>query len=669
MVQSKLKPDIQYKDNANIDPNDANMECDHYYEIVFDKISPKKHQVVFGNMHYAENRKVVYYCMYILVEFEVKQQIGVIEFMFDKLPKYLDDEGDFDENNLPKPLLYNFVDAKFFEDLYGIPRELEGFDDIQIHEKIDESTLDIEPVDDVFSVSSENPSTKKLAEKDDLFENKKPLYNDTLFEETKQDAFEIKTKYKRAQHHNWVQKFMKNTDYDIIDNEGGGDCLFAVIRDAYIQMGKHTTVSKLRELLSLQVTKDIFDTFYNVFLELENNLDETKKQVEHNRNNIKEYKKRYKTANIDEKKTLLKYIEQHEAHLKELVKTRADEEQFLQYNFGHMKHVNTLDKYREYIKTSAYWADEWAISELEYKLNMKMIILSEESYNDDALDSVLKCGEFHKKLHEKGTFQPQLYIITCYTGNHYKLITYKRKKFFQYTEIPYDLRSLIINKCLERNSGAYSYIEDFKTMKKTLGVSNSEDENQEDIHGYLDHLYDDSIVFMFHEKSEKKAKPGKGSNEKIPQSELKKFENLHKMDNWRRKLDDSFVCEFTLDNRKWASVIHYYNASKYKKTYPDYYHKFSLDSESDLSKEPKLAKEKGSMKKQDKHVSIDPDFYDMRHKEEKMKALHAKFSQNSELNKILVSTEPAKLLFFRRGREPLVATSLMEVRKNLIKSK
>ena len=94
-----------------------------------------------------------------------------------------------------------------------------------------------------------------------------------------------------------------------------------------------------------------------------------------------------------------------------------------------------------------------------------------------------------------------------------------------------------------------------------------------------------------------------------------------------------------------------------------------MDSESDLSKDPKLAKEKGSMKKQDKHVSIDPDFYDTRHKEEKTKALQAKFSQNGELNKILMSTDPAKLLFFRRGREPLVATSLMEVRKNMMKSK
>ena len=665
MVQSKLKPSIKYKDNANIDKEDSNMECDHYYEIIFDKISEKKHHVVFGNMHYAENRDIVYYCMYILVDFEVKQQIGLIEFLHDKLPNYLDDEGDFDEENLPKPLLYDFVNSKFFEELYGIPKELEGFEEIQIHEPVDESLLEIEPVDDVFSVTVENP-IKKNNDKDDLFESKKPLYNDTLFEETKQDAFEIKTKYKRAHHHNWIQKFMKNMGYDIIDNEGGADCLFAVIRDAFIQMGKHTTVAKLRELLSLQVTNEIFTEFYNVYLELENNLDETKRQITHYKNNIKEYKKRYKTAIMEEKKTLLKYIQEHEDHLKKIIKTRVEEEQFLQYNFGHMKHINTLEKYKEYIKTSAFWADEWAISELEYKLNMKIIITSEEAYGDDALDSVLKCGNLHKKIVDKGSFQPQTYIITCFTRNHYKLISYKRKKFFQFTEIPYDLRSLIINKCLEKNSGAYSYIEDFKSMKKTLGVSMIEDENQEDIHAYLDNIYDDSIVFMFHEKSEKKAKPGKGSNEKITQSVVKNYENLHKIDNWRRKLDDSYICEFTLDNHKWASVLHYYNASKYKKTQPNYYHKFSLDSNSDLSKDPKLAKEKGSMKKQDKGISIDPDFYGNRHKEEKMNALLAKFTQNGELKNTLVLTNPAKLLLFRRGREPLVATTLMEVRKQII---
>ena len=39
-------------------------------------------------------------------------------------------------------------------------------------------------------------------------------------------------------------------------------------------------------------------------------------------------------------------------------------------------------------------------------------------------------------------------------------------------------------------------------------------------------LYENDVDFMFHEKSEKKAKPGKGSNETIPLSKEKKFQKL-----------------------------------------------------------------------------------------------------------------------------------------------
>ena len=45
-----------------------------------------------------------------------------------------------------------------------------------------------------------------------------------------------------------------------------------------------------------------------------------------------------------------------------------------------MEDIDTLDKFRQFIQTSKYWANEWAISTLEVILNMKMIILSKESY-------------------------------------------------------------------------------------------------------------------------------------------------------------------------------------------------------------------------------------------------------------------------------------------------
>ena len=91
---------------------------------------------------------------------------------------------------------------------------------------------------------------------------------------------------------------------------------------------------------------------------------------------------------------------------------------------------------------------------------------------------------------------------------------------------------------------------------------------------------------------------------------MAKFKDLLKYNNWRKKLDDDFIGNpLDIDNKKWASVQHYYQAAKYKKTHPDYYFQFSLDSDSDISKDVKKAKESGSVKGQSKKVSIDPDFY------------------------------------------------------------
>ena len=45
-----------------------------------------------------------------------------------------------------------------------------------------------------------------------------------------------------------------------------------------------------------------------------------------------------------------------------------------------MKDITNLEKFREFMLTSSYWADTWAISTLERLLNVKVILLSEESY-------------------------------------------------------------------------------------------------------------------------------------------------------------------------------------------------------------------------------------------------------------------------------------------------
>lgn len=79
-----------------------------------------------------------------------------------------------------------------------------------------------------------------------------------LEEETKEFSKNIRDTFRETKDHNWVQKYMKNPNYEIIDNEGSGDCFFATIRDAFSSIGQQTTVAKLRKKLSNEITDEIF---------------------------------------------------------------------------------------------------------------------------------------------------------------------------------------------------------------------------------------------------------------------------------------------------------------------------------------------------------------------------------------------------------------------------
>jgi predicted NAD-dependent protein-ADP-ribosyltransferase YbiA (DUF1768 family) len=381
-------------------------------------------------------------------------------------------------------------------------------------------------------------------------------------------------------------------------------------------------------------------------------------------------------AKKNENKQVRETIMEEARKLKENYKQKSVEKknvEALQSEYvGYMKNIKTLEDYREYIKTSQFWADAWAISTLERVLNVKIIILSEKSYNEKSLDSVLNCGETNSELESRGAFNPEFYIITTYSGNHYRLVTYKAKRIFTFKEIPYGIKVLIINKCLEKNSGIYWLIQDFRNLKAKMGFSPDsgkpleEDDSEEDI-------CDKTPAFMFHEKSENAAKPGKGSGETISQSKLNDYVDLAKNKEWRRKLDDmwsSIVME--IDGKRWASVEHYMQYAKYKKGFPDFAMQFSIDANTEFSTDPVIAKYAGSDTGKyknkilrPKNVKQDPDFILGRHDEERMKALRAKFTQNEDMKQILLATKRAKLLHFSRRESPKVDTLLMRVRKEL----
>ena len=89
--------------------------------------------------------------------------------------------------------------------------------------------------------------------------------------------------------------------------------------------------------------------------------------------------------------------------------------------------ITSLDKLKSKMLTCNFWADSVTTDVLELALNTKLIIISSVNWRSY---SPLICGNFVQQvIEEKGYFKPKYYIIMEHTGNHYKLIKYKGKRY------------------------------------------------------------------------------------------------------------------------------------------------------------------------------------------------------------------------------------------------
>jgi len=239
-----------------------------------------------------------------------------------------------------------------------------------------------------------------------------------------------------------------------------------------------------------------------------------------------------------------------------------------------------------------------------------------------------------------------------------------------YFKIKEDIKKMVADKCMEKNAGAFDLIPDFQKFKGSLTKGAKREEEYEELtEAKIRGLYNDDTIFIFYSKSNDKPLPGKGSGEKIANEMLRDFTDLAIIPQWRKKLARTWQQPFTLDNHQWNSVEHYYQASKFKRAHPEFYLSFSLDSGTELSKEPELAKAAGSKTGKLKgellrplEVSIDPDFFNKRNKQELYAAQYAKFTQNKDLKDLLLATKNAKLMQYSKGNPPELAEELMLVR-------
>lgn len=696
MVKSKLYPDkITYKEESVLDEEDVGY-ASASYELL---IHGEPLIIALGKEKYTYSRyDVVYYPIYLIVNEEPVAKIGVFEVDSHQVINILDEEGDLD---LSKGHILLYIKEhqlrRILESAQTIPGVVPPLPEDDEPKKNDSSPITDEKAgieeDEELGVtriripaekrSASVETAEKTIDSGIFIQTEDHKLPPDLPEESEADANKEKQKYRESAKNAWVQKFTHNNNYKLIDNEGGGDCFFAVIRDAFEQIGQQTTVAKLRAILAKEATQELFDETRGMYLGFLATFQSQEKEMKEIKKVSTELKKRIeRTADkathkllLDEAKTILERFNEIKRE-KELTKEMMKE-------YEYMADVTDLEKYRELMLTSKFWADAWAISTLERLLNIKLIILSEEAYKEGDVDSVLRCGQLvDSVLESRGHFVPDYYIMTSYTGQHYKLVTYKNKDIFKFHEVPYDVKALVVNKCMERNAGPYYIIRDFQNFNNKLGISQPNKEDDMTLAGEADDeylhrdLYDKDVVFVFHASSNSKPKAGQGSGEHIPSNRMMEYNRLNTIKDWRKMLDDSWAAQFIVESSRWNTVEHYFLGSQFKKGFPDFYQQFSLDSGSDISKDLELARaaggKSGKLKDRvlrEKRITIDPDFYEVgvnsRSKLERKTALEAKFSQNLDLKTALLETKEAKLVHFMRGKEPETDDLLMTVRKEL----
>jgi len=180
-------------------------------------------------------------------------------------------------------------------------------------------------------------------------------------------------------------------------------------------------------------------------------------------------------------------------------------------------------------------------------------------------------------------------------------------------------------------------------------------------------MFDEDTVFVFYSKSAP-SKPGQGKNEKIPEEKKEMYEELAAIPDWRKKLSNFWIQPFELDNLHWSSVEHYYQASKFRKKNPAFYKQFAIESGTELSKNPVLAKSTGGKdvkhKYRPKEIQVDPDFFEGRAQKEMYMAQSVKFA-HKDLRDMLKATKMAKLEHYTRGGHLETFISLMDIRRKI----
>lgn len=589
IINSKINKNIKYIENTNLEICDSKGLSQLYEYDIFGiqtTISIGKR-----NLEHLDSG-IIFFPVYLIVSNKFRSKIGIIEINENCENNIYDEDGDIDLDNCSEPIFFNFVSYDYLSKL---------------------------------CYNEENYNEESCDEEERSFEG-----------------------YISDDGNNWINIYLSSEEYNIFDNAGDGNCLFIALKDAYDGINVDMSVSDLRTLLVNNATEKVYQNYKHLFESLQKSILTNNDEIENIKKKNTELKEKLQT--IKNRKDRIAILNEGESCIEkfECLKNENELSNTLISEYEFMSSVKNIDDFKKALLKKTFWADTWAISTLEKELNVKMIILSSENFENGDIDNILLCSQ---QTDCDSKINPEYYIILDYSGNHYKLITHNGLTIFNFEYLPEEIKELICCKCLENMGGSFSNIPDFIKLTKNANMRVEKESNN---------IYDieENTVFMIHSKSAGNHAPGKGTGENISTNNVIKYSELTSIPNWRRILSTHYESPFTIDGLKWNTIEHYIQGIKFKKTNPEYYKSFSLLSESKYNKDPVLAKREVTSK-----IKICDEDYD--YSRSLYEAYKQLFLEDKIFRRVLMLTKNAKIVHYLYRKPPRVMSELMNIRNNI----
>jgi len=581
------------KEDISLDKNDLDRPLTKYqnYEIKGIFID-----ILIGNKNILLDKNICYYNIYTA---DSKQRIGVFEFPLDELSSHVDEQGDVIPSETPK--LFSFVNIPFLQSAKKIQQK--NHQELLLKKAL--QTNSIKSTKYITSIEKSKTNKEKYEKENHEKENhekedncfkkkkKKDLYdcvsassNSKLPIETQKDAKTAIQEYKKwtkGEHMDihWLNATMKNIHYTVQPESS----FWSILEKAMEKVGKKTSKEKCVSYLANHSSLELlFHEDKVMYSELEMLKYEQDRRAFTITSRLNDIAKLFKSSSPyvlskedlqrlkEEKSQLekeLQYIEQDLKDLNDDIETK----------FSYMKHVKTLNDYKEFIQSSYFKVNEWAIQMMEHAFNIKCIWFSKIEQKD-AKSKVFTLP----LLPSQKSMRPDMYLLlgieTLNPDSDQNVfdnilwIFYKNHGVFSFQELPFSVKCLASQGIMTtpfRNLPDFQVLTGFRIIPRI-----NQEENLE---------YQTQTRFPIYSKSVPPI---------IPSKKWVYFRKLRKIKEWYKILSDDYMIQggLSIDNHLWPSVTHYVLAGHFV-DHSVYYLEFTMDGgyDSVISKSAEIARE------------------------------------------------------------------------------